>query len=79
MYAIRSIGIGKMISTFDTVSLFHITAPFPIPGRVNVMFQAFILIFLARLGLMCNRQAILHKHKPDARPFPTRRGTCSRA
>lgn len=79
MYAIRSIGIGKMISTFDTVSLFHITAPFSIPGRVNVMFQAFILIFLARLGLMCNRQAILRKHKPDAGPFPTRRGTCSRA
>ena len=77
MYAIRSIGIGKMISTFDTVSLFHITAPFSIPGRVNVMFQAFILIFLAWPRLMCNRQAILHKHKPYARPFPTRWCTCS--
>ena len=59
MYAIRSIGISKMISTFDTVSLFHITAPFSILNRINVMFQTFILIFFTRLGLMRNRQILI--------------------
>ena len=59
MYAIRSIWISKMISTFDTVSLFHITAPFSILSRINVMFQTFILIFFTRLGLMRNRQILI--------------------
>ena len=59
MYAIRSIGIFKKAPMFNTVSLFHITTPLSFLGRVNVMFQTFILIFFTRLGLMRNRQILI--------------------